>query len=197
MMYNILLRPLDEQDVTPRYVAWLNDPTIRRYLGIRHRDKPFEREDIVRFLQDCMRNCRYHWGICIDDIHVGNVSCSEWSNENRWIDISFIVGEKAMHGKGIAALSLGAAMKYLLDNKKYNRVQAHAVIENVPSIKVMKKLCMRRDAILRQSAYLPDESRYVDEVIFSALRNEWKPPLPRIHDVQIKPMLWEYVQEKL
>lgn len=191
MKYNILLRPLDEHDITPLYVAWLNDTAIRRYLGIRHRNRPFEREDIVRFLRDCMRNCRYHWGICIDDIHVGNVSCSAWSSENRWIDVSFIIGDKTMHGRGIATLSVGAAMKYLFDVKKFNRIQAHAVIENTQSIRLMEKLCMRRDAILRQSAYFPDEDRYVDEVIYSALRNEWKPPLPLIHDVQINPMLWE------
>lgn len=191
MKCNILLRPLSEQDVTPEYVSWLNDPEIRRYLGIRHRTRPFDKKDIIKFLRDCIHNRRFHWGICIDGLHVGNVSCSAWSNENGWIDISFIIGDKAKHGRGIATLSLGAAMQYLFDIKKFNRIQAHAVIENTQSIRVMEKLCMRRDAILRQSAYLPDEDRYVDEVIYSVLRNEWRPPLSLIHDVQINPMLWE------
>lgn len=192
MRYNILLRPLSEKDVTLEYVSWLNDPEIRRYLGIRHRTPPFDREDIVKFLRDCIHNRRFHWGICVDGRHVGNISCSAWSNENGWIDMSFIIGDKAIHGKGIATLSVGAAMKYLFDIKKFNRIQAHAVIENTQSLRLMEKLCMLRDAVLRQSAYLPDEDRFADEVIYSALRNEWRPPLPFINNVQIKPMIWEH-----
>ena len=196
MKCNILLRPLSEQDVTSEYVSWLNDHEIRRYLGIRHRSRPFDKEEIIKFLRDCIHNRRFHWGICVDGRHVGNISCSAWSNENGWIDISFIIGDKAIHSRGIAALSLGAAMQYLFDIKKFNRIQAHAVIENAQSIRVMEKLHMRRDAILRQSAYFPDEDRYVDEVIYSVLRNEWRPPLPLIYDVQIRPMLWELKEEE-
>lgn len=197
MNINILLRPLTDQDVTPEYVSWLNDPAIRRYLGIRHRTRPFDKEDIIKFLYDCIHNQRFHWGICIDGRHIGNISCSAWNNENRWIDISFILGDKSIHGRGIATLSVGAAMQYLFDIKKFNRIQSHAVIENTQSLRLMEKLCMRRDAVLRQSAYLPDEDRYVDEVIYSALRNEWKPPLPFIHNVQIKPMIWELMEGEL
>lgn len=188
---HMVLRPLTEQDVTPGYVSWLNDGDIFRYLGIRHRTRPFDPEDVVRFLNDCIRDQRYHWGIFIDERHVGNVSSSEWNNENKWIDISYIIGDKSLYGQGIATTAFGAAINYLFKIKKFNRIQAHAVIENIASIRVMEKLNMHRDAVLRQIAYLPKEGRYSDEVIYSILRAEWKAPPSLICEVQLMPMPWD------
>jgi len=65
-------------------------------------------------------------------------------------------------------------------------------MENTASVRVMEKLGMRRDALLRQTAYLPDEGRYADETIYSILRSEW----PQGRDcgwdrVRVTPMSWE------
>ena len=191
MTGRILLRSLGSEDVTPVYVSWLNDPEVFRYLGIRHRRRPFTEEDIRSFLEDCMARCRFHWGIFLDSRHVGNVSCSEWSNENRWIDISYIIGDKEVWGRGVATLSVGAAISNLFSVHHYHRVQAHAVVENLASIRVMAKLGMRRDALFRESAYFPQENRFIDEVIYSVLQWEWNPRIAGFDKVKIYPMPWE------
>lgn len=192
----ITLRPLTEPDVTPEYISWLNNPEIRRYLGIRHKKDPFQKEDILEFLRLARQNRRFHWGIYVDHLHVGNVSCSAWSHDNRWIDISYLVGDRGVQGRGIATLAVGAAMKYLFEKKEYRRIQAGALVENKASIRVMEKLGMRRDALLRRSAYLPDENRFTDEVIYSALKEEWVPPSQEINEVSVLPMHWEKQKEE-
>jgi len=143
MKNDLLLRPLSGDDVTPEYIAWLNDPEITQYLGIRHKKENFHREDVVGFIEDCLRLHRFHWGVFFKGRHIGNVSCSAWSNENRWIDISFIIGDKTVYGKGIATLSVAAAISYLFALGEYKRVQSHAVIENKSSIRVMQKVGMK------------------------------------------------------
>jgi len=188
----ILLRPLQADDVTEHYVGWLNDPVIYRYLGIRHRARSFTAEDIRSFIEACREVRRFHWGIFFEGRHVGNVSCSEWSHANRWIDISYILGEKDVWGRGLAAAAVGAAIEHLFAAHPFNRVQAHAVMENTASVRVMEKLGMRRDALLRQTAYLPDEKRFTDETIYSILRSEWPQGLDCGWDrVHVTPMSWE------
>lgn len=190
---DIVLRNLNVGHATPQYVAWLNNYEIRRYLGLRHRPMPFTEKDIEEFLLECNLNQRFHWGIFVDGFHVGNVSCSEWSNENRWIDISYIIGDKGAQGRGVATLAVASAMRYLFEVRKFNRIQSHAVVENCASIRVMEKLNMIRDGLLRESAYFPVEDRYSDEVIYSALREEWNPELAYINTVKVEPMVWEIV----
>lgn len=193
MTDTILIRPLSAGDVTDRYVGWLNDPIVYRFLGIRHRERSFTAEDILSFIETCRETHRFHWGIFFEERHVGNVSCSEWSLANRWIDISYILGEKDVWGRGVATAAVGAAIEHLFAEHLFNRVQAHAVLENTASVRVMEKLGMKKDALLRQTAYLPDEKRFTDEVIFSILRNEWPKDLDcGWGHVRVVPMNWVY-----
>lgn len=192
--YHLILRPMTEADVTPKYLSWLNDPEIRKYLGIRHKQGLFRREEVEEFLKTADRNSRFHWGIYLNGDHVGNVSCSAWSLENHWIDISYLVGDRSVQGRGIATLAVGAAMQYLFEKKEFHRIQADAVVENKASIRVMEKLKMRKDAQLREAAYFPLQNRFTDLVIYSALRKEWVPPLRGIHEVSVLPMGWEKTQ---
>lgn len=191
MTEKIYLRPLTPEDVTPNYVNWLNDPRVYKYLGIRHRQRDYSADDIRSFLESCTELRRFHWGIFLDGRHIGNVSCSQWSLENCWIDISYILGETDAWGQGVATAAVGAAINYLFFFHHFNRVQAHAVLENVASIRVMEKLGMLRDGILREYAYFPEENYFADEVIYSVLKKEWRPNPGIIESVDICPMAWE------
>ena len=186
----LLLRPLTKGDISDEYVSWLNDPEITQFLGIRHRSQPLLATDIKKFLKICAQTHRFHWGIFVAGKHVGNVSCSEWSWDNRWIDISYVIGDKAFHGYGIATLAVGAAMQHLFTSHDFHRIQAHAVIDNIPSIRVLEKLKMKRDGILRQSAFSPELNCYKDEVIYSALRSEWSSAFKEIKTIEVLPMHW-------
>ena len=191
-MTQIELKPLIESNVTDNYLSWLNDPGIRKYLGLRHRDEAFQKKDILHFLVDCNENKRFHWGIFFENCHIGNVSCSLWDNNNKWIDISFIIGEKSMQGKGLTTLSVGGAINYLFNTKGYNRVQSHAISNNIASIRVMEKIGMKQEAVLRERAYMPDEKVFNDEVIYSILKNEWDDSLTdRYGNVKVSPQEWE------
>lgn len=195
MMRNLILRPLIIEDVTEQYVGWLNDPLIYRYLGIRHRKRPFTKEDVRSFIEICQTNRRFHWGIILDGRHVGNISCSEFSYANRWVDISYFLGEKEIWGKGVSTAAVGAAIHNLFTVQNFNRVQAHAVLKNIASIRVLEKLGMKRDGLLRQASYLPDEKRYTDETIYGILKKEW--PQSRFcgwDQVSVFPMAWEETQ---
>ena len=187
------LRSISPRDITTEYVNWLNDPEIKRYMGIRHKESPFGHTDVFDFLKQCNEAKRFHWGIFVDQKHIGNVSCSAWSHENRWIDISFMIGKKDLHGQGYATLSVGAAMKYLFETQKFNRIQAHAVESNLSSIRVFEKLRMKKEADLRESAFFPSENKFENEVIYSALRREWTPPDERLNHIQVDAMTWQLV----
>jgi [ribosomal protein S5]-alanine N-acetyltransferase len=190
-MLDISLKPLTAKDVTNEYVSWLNNKQIRRYLGIRHKKELITISETINFIDDCNTKGRFHWGIFIGVNHVGNVSCSAWSPSDKWIDISYLVGDFSCQGKGIATFAVGAAMKYLFEDKKYNRIQAECAIENVPSRKVMQKLGMKEEGILRQKLFLPEENKFTDEIVYSAIKESWTVPFQGIEDINVLPMIWE------
>src|SRR4051794_36282438 len=97
----IKLRPLTSKDVSDDYVGWLNDPEITKHLSMRFRKTPMTAEEIRSFVDQCQEQKRYHWGIYFEGKHVGNVSCSAWSLQDGWVDISYLLGNKSLAGKGI------------------------------------------------------------------------------------------------
>ena len=57
-----------------------------------------------------------------------------------------------------------------------NKVGAYAALNNRRSWRVMEKLGMTREAVLRSNAKLWDE--YLDDVYYGVLRREWAPTAP-------------------
>ena len=55
---------------------------------------------------------------------------------------------------------------------KLNRVQASCIPENVASLRVMEKIGMKYEGILRE--YMFAKGRYDDLKMYSILRREWE-----------------------
>lgn len=189
-MVEICLKPLLESNVNQEYVSWLNSSEIIRYLGLRHKKSKITSEEIICFITDCEKDKRYLWGIFVDNKHVGNVSCSMWSDLNKWIDISYFIGDVKFQGKGVASKSVAAAINHLFNTGKYKKVEAHAVEENIPSLKLMKKIGMQEEAKLRKRAFMPETGEFHDEYIFGVFIDEWSQDNIG-KDVIVEPMKWE------
>lgn len=104
------LFPLTPEDVTERYVGWLNDPQINRYLESR-----FERHtlDSTRtFVADCAASSKsVLFGIrCkhMDGAHVGNIKI-ETNARHGLGEVGILLGEKRVHGRGVATEAIRLA----------------------------------------------------------------------------------------
>lgn len=193
-MTGLLLKPLTPADVSKEYVSWLNDPGITEHLSMRFRSKAMTAEEVRAFVDSCQKQKRYHWGIYFEGRHVGNVSCSLWSLDNRSIDISYLLGDNTLAGKGITTRAVGAAINYLISVKGFHRVSAGAAAVNTGSIKVMEKLGLKLEGRLRENHFIPATQKFEDSVAYGILSHEWKivaPTFKWLADVKVEPMGWE------
>ena len=101
----IHLRELGPDDVTERYLAWLNDPEVKRYLETRHR-----RQDLVAIRAFVARvnasEDEHLFGICLtaDGRHIGNIKLGPITPE-QLIQSEAMVGQQKLSGQ---LLALGA-----------------------------------------------------------------------------------------
>jgi len=167
---NIYLRPLKNNDVSEKYVSWLNDPDVNRYLDVRH-STPESMNDVARFVKNCQANKRPHWGIFLKEQHIGNISCSLYNLLYRWIDISFLIGEKSLWGNGICTNAVASVIDYLFKDQVFHRIQGGACSLNKVSIHMFNKLGFRQEACFRDAALL--EGKYVDDLKYGILADEW------------------------
>ncbi len=133
----VVLRSLTHDDVTARYVAWLNDPEVNRWLETRHTEQTIER--VRTFVKDCNDATGSHlWGITIDGKHIGNIKLGPINPIHSYADLSYFIGDREEWGKGYAtdavriAVKLGFAMGL-------HRIQAGVYGQNHASRRVLRK----------------------------------------------------------
>jgi RimJ/RimL family protein N-acetyltransferase len=131
---------LEESDVTERYVGWLNDPEVNRYLESR-----FERQTLEStraFVNGCINNdkalllgIRCRW---LEDQHVGNIKV-EINRPHGLGEVGILIGEAAVHGKGIATQAIRMMVTIAREQLGLRKLTAGCYASNVGSERAFAK----------------------------------------------------------
>jgi ribosomal-protein-alanine N-acetyltransferase len=141
------LRILEFRDelVTEQYVNWLNNQTIVRYSEQRHYTHSIL--TCRKYLQRMREADELFLSIEImSDVpfHIGNISVA-FDKPNSSADLSILIGEQRLWGKGYASMAWNATIDFLLSDVGMRRVTAGTMEVNYPMIRLMKKSGMRFD----------------------------------------------------
>jgi RimJ/RimL family protein N-acetyltransferase len=80
---------------------------------------------------------------------------------------------RAHWGRGFATEAMRGVLSTAFEAKpNLNRIRARSDLRNVASIRVMEKLGMTREGVLRQNRLL--RGTLVDDVVYGLLRSEWQ-----------------------
>jgi len=178
MLFNVIetarlrLRPFGLQDVEA-VLSYATDLEWARYLPV---PQPYTREDAERFVAgQVLLDRERHPAWAIE--HAGAVR----GGINIRFDFDNHVGEmgysiaRSYWGKGLtteaARAVLDAAFLTYVD---LNRITGTANARNIGSLRVMEKIGMSREGVLRQNRVVRGE--FIDEVWCGVLRNEWEAP---------------------
>ena len=119
-----------------------------------------------------------HWGVWCDDELVGGVDL-RIDFANRRAEIAYEVA-RAHRNRGIGTEAARAVIESAFAAEPdLNRVFAKADARNQPSIRILRKLCMRHEGTLREHS--AESGPPVDEVQYGLLRREFErsPQAPR------------------
>ncbi len=106
----VYLRALDANDATERYVSWLSDPKVNRFLATKRSTVVEQRQYITakNGKDDCIL-----LGIFLpeDDRMVGTVKLEYIDTAKGTADIAIMLGDRSVAGQGLG----GEAMRILID----------------------------------------------------------------------------------
>ena len=106
---------------------------------------------------------------CGDDALVGTVGFHSLSLGNHSAELAYDLSP-ALQGQGLATLAARTAIRWMVTSRGFNRIQATALSENLPSIRVLERCGMRFEGLLRQFRNVRGELR--DYRMFSLLAEE-------------------------
>jgi RimJ/RimL family protein N-acetyltransferase len=153
----LTIRTLLPADCSERYVSWLNQPEINRYLETR-----FELPQTLESVRDYVaavgaRSDEHMFGIFLDGgvRHIGNIKVGPISSTHRVADVSLLLGEREHWGKGIATEAIQAVSRYAFARLDVRKLSASMYAPNYGSTRAFEKAGWRHEGI-RRDHYLLD-----------------------------------------
>lgn len=127
---------------------------------------------ISRVLQNARENRSYEYAVInkLSGEYVGNVGLINIDFVSRRCDISYFI-HPDFWNRGFAAEAAAAMVKYSFDVLNMNRVGGMCMEKNAASAKVMEKLLMKKEGVLRD--YFIKDGIKTDAAVYSILRKEY------------------------
>ncbi|MBI3021855.1 MAG: GNAT family N-acetyltransferase [Candidatus Omnitrophica bacterium] len=170
----LCLRPLTEADVTKEYLGWLNDSEVTRFLEVGRQRSTHQ--TVRRYLT------RFH-GSRTDFIfamidrktgrHIGNVTVNRIHRVDCTADTGLMIGRKDLWGKGYAYEAWSLVLAHAFRDLGLRKVVATVVVDNVRSLRALKKLGFHVEGVLRQERFV--NGTYKDVVRLGLFSHEFEP----------------------
>lgn len=150
---DVVLRPFNKEDITERYVAWLNDPEVVRYSN-------------QRFHLHSIDSCRdYYAGFAetsnlflkivrrIDGVMVGTMT-AYLSAEHRTADMGIMVGDRSSWGMGIGQDAWDSLLKALFAQGRLRKITGGTMRCNQAMVRIMERSGMTLECVRPQQELL-------------------------------------------
>jgi ribosomal-protein-alanine N-acetyltransferase len=170
----LILRQFNSKDENDLHV-WASNVNVTRFINWdRHRNMEDTREFLKIVLELTERNSLIFMAVALKSTRqvIGSVGIFQRSDLSRYtLELGYCLGEE-WWGKGYMMESCLAIMDYGFLTMPYlERIEANCVVPNHASRKLMEKIGMQREGILRNFA--EKDGRIYDSYMYSILRQEW------------------------
>jgi diamine N-acetyltransferase len=169
----IRLRAAERSDL-PRFVAWLNDPDVRRFLFI---NLPLSLVQEELWFEN-MQKAEPAEQVLVIEVQdgsewkpIGNTSFMGIDWQARLAEVGIFIGEKDFWNRGYGRETMRLMLKHGFNTLNLNRIWLRVYEHNLRGIRAYEHAGFVHEGRLRQAKY--DDGQYYDILLMSVLRNEW------------------------
>ena len=163
----IYLRPLEEKDITERYLSWFRDPEVTRFLEARD----LTRQAVLDHLEEGRRSGTYFmFAICLrgNDLHVGNLKVGPMDRKHGISDLVTVIGDKGHWGRGLATEAVRLGTRLAFEVYGVRKLYGGMYAENLGSIRAYLKAGWTEEA--RLGDHYVSDGKVMDRVCVCAFR---------------------------
>jgi [ribosomal protein S5]-alanine N-acetyltransferase len=117
-----------------RYLDWVQNPMVNRYLELRH--SPPDKVGIQRFIEEmnASDDCLFLGIFTKDKMHIGNVKLGPIDWVNCHAVIGLMVGEVDLWGKGFGTEVISGITHYSIEQLELHHLSASCYASNLGSL---------------------------------------------------------------
>jgi RimJ/RimL family protein N-acetyltransferase len=162
----------------PRYLNWLRDREVMRYIGRDEYFKPFEFAMVEAYVKSLWENrfCSF-WAVHArdDGAFVGTFKINyadEAGEAIRSADVGIMIGERARWGCGLATDTLVTGCGYAFDQLHARKLTAGANAANGGVIAAFTRIGFVEEGRLREKLLV--DGKYHDHVLMGCFQHEFR-----------------------
>lgn len=169
----LILRKFNENDYIKMYDNWASDKHVTKYVSFNTHQNYKETKEIINEWIKEYDNGSYNWVVELKDTNkiIGNISVIEISKKHNNCDVGYVFGAK-FWGNGYATESLKIVVEFLLDECAFHLIEAKHHASNPASGRVMEKVGMKKDGILRERRINKIKEGFDDLVVYSITKTD-------------------------
>jgi len=167
------LKPLYVNDVTEKYVSWLNDEKINSFLEVKYNTQSIP--SVMSYVSSFYgEEVKYLWGIYENkyETHIGTISLYDINSHHKRAEIGMMIGDMTYWGKRASEEAIRMVLNFSFQNLNLHRVTGGCYSTNLGMIFTFKRLGFEREAILKDHYQI--EQNYIDGYRWGLLSSEWK-----------------------
>jgi ribosomal-protein-alanine N-acetyltransferase len=168
----VYLRLLEMSDCGERYLTWLRDPEVNRFLETRWVEQT--ESTIKDFVTEMRRGPdNYLFGIVLVETerHIGNIKVGAVNHIHKHCEVGYFIGDREMWGKGIATEAISLATQFAFERLELHRCAAVVDVDNPASARALERVGYKREGTLREKLFM--DERWNDQFMFGILREEF------------------------
>ena len=167
------LIPFKEEFITEKYLDWLSDIEVTKYLDVSNYDQTID--TITNYINRFNNSENYIFAIVIKEInnHIGNITLQNINWVHKFATEGIMIGHKKYWKDGYGTEARSLLLEFAFNDLKLNRIVSSAFVDNLAGIKSNTKLGYKKEGIFRNHMIL--EGQYSDVIQQGILKEDFMP----------------------
>jgi ribosomal-protein-alanine N-acetyltransferase len=177
----VTLRLVTLADCTERYVGWLQDPEVSKYLETRWSEQTLA--SVRAFVEGMLASEHSYLFAIVENAtgaHVGNIKVGPIHPRHGHADVSYFLGDRETWGRGLATEAIAIVTFIAFERLGLHRVQAGLYEGNAASGRALEKVGYTLEG--RQRKQLVGPRGWEDHLWYGLLRDEWRRDVIPTHE---------------
>ncbi len=178
----IYLRPLEREDLNEKYLKWLNDPQVNRYLesGL----FPSARDGLEEFYKRVSSSGDVILAIAEkeSDEHIGNVKLGPINWVHRRATFGILIGEMRFWGRGIGTEATKLMVEYGFFRLNLRKIDLGVYACHEAAVRLYETVGFKIEGRFREDLF--NNGAYTDRIWMGLLRSEYRDPMSTIGEGQ-------------
>ncbi len=169
----LTLRRLELTDAEMMFSNWTSDDKVTRFLRWdAHKTIDDTKNMIQQWVNSYQYDSTYYWGMYLKDGEmIGSIGITIISEYDLKGELGYKIGSRWWN-QGYSSEAARAVIDYIFCNTDIERIDAFSSVENLASKKVMEKVGMHYEGLLRH--YYKTRDGFHDCTLYGIIRNEWE-----------------------